>query len=176
MPNNEIAIRPVRLTDAPALADVYRPYVLESSVSFELDPPTADEFAERIERTTATHPWFVATADDVAIGYAYGCTHRARAAYRFSVETSVYLSSAFHRQGIAGRLYATLFEELRARNFCQAYAGITLPNEASVAFHQQFGFAPIGVFPSIGFKFDQWHDVAWFHRPLSGENKPNEDG
>lgn len=161
-----LVIRTVRLSDAAAIAEIYRPYVTETAISFELTPPSAAEFSARIEQMSQDYPWFVATVNDLSVGYAYACSHRARAAYRFSVETSVYLDSRYHRRGIARRLYDTLFAELSARKFCHAYAGITLPNEASERFHRQSGFVPIGVFPSIGFKFDQWHDVGWFHRPV----------
>ena len=165
--NEPCVIRPVRLADAEALVGIYRPFVAETAVSFETEPPTVAEFSTRIERTTADYPWLVATLNEAPIGYAYGCSHRARAAYRFSVETSVYVDPNHHRRGVAGKLYQGLFEELIERGFCNAYAGVTLPNEASVGFHRRSGFVPIGVFPAVGFKFNRWHDVAWFYRPLS---------
>lgn len=165
--NEDLLIRPVRIADAAAIAEIYWPFVTETAISFEIDPPTANEFAERIERTTSDYPWLVAAIEGMPVGYAYATAHRARAAYRFSVETSVYVDSRYHRRGIARQLYDALFAELVTRQFCNAYAGITLPNEASQQFHLEFGFRSIGVFPNVGFKFERWHDVAWFHRPCS---------
>src|SRR5262249_19815665 len=101
------------------------------------------------------------------VGYAYGSPHRTRAAYRWSVETSAYVHDAFRRRGLGKQLYAELFVELERKGFRNAYAGITMPNEASVALHSSVGFESIGVFRSVGWKFGAWRDVAWMQRQIS---------
>lgn len=159
-------IRSATLADAPALLDIYRPFVEYLAVSFETEVPSVDEFTARIEKSLKGWAWLVAEVDGCIAGYAYGSQHRERAAYRWSVETSVYLHPDFRRQGIAQSLYSRLFDELAEMGYCNAYAGITLPNDASVLFHQSMGFEWIGVFKRAGWKFGQWHDVAWMQRML----------
>ncbi|HZF14110.1 MAG TPA: arsinothricin resistance N-acetyltransferase ArsN1 family B [Thermoanaerobaculia bacterium] len=159
-------IRKATEADAPALLAIYRPYVLETAVSFEMVPPTVEEFAARIAKVLPVWQWLVAERAGRCIGYAYGSRHRERPGYRWSVEVSAYVRPGHQRQGIGRTLYLQLFEELTDKGFCHAYAGIALPNEASLALHQAVGFRPIGVFPAVGRKFGRWHDVAWFHRAL----------
>jgi len=160
------AIRDATVADAAALLDVYAPLVHHTAVSFEIDPPTVADFAGRIERAVARHAWLVAEIGGRAVGYAYGGEHRVRAAYRHAVETSVYLDAAHHGRGIGTQLYGALLPRLAARGYCNAYAGITLPNVPSVRLHESVGFEPIGVFPRVGWKFDAWHDVGWWHLAL----------
>lgn len=159
-------IRPATLDDAERLVEIYRPAIEDSSISFELVVPSVSEFRGRIADVQAKWVWLVAEVDGEIAGYAYGGEHRAREAYQLSVETSAYVDQRFWRRGVAGSLYKEVLEQLTALGFANAYAGITLPNEASVGFHRSLGFEPIGVFPKVGRKFDQWHDVAWLHRPL----------
>ncbi|HSS49761.1 MAG TPA: arsinothricin resistance N-acetyltransferase ArsN1 family B [Thermoanaerobaculia bacterium] len=161
-----IRIRSATEADAPALLAIYRPFVEQTSVSFELVPPTVEEFAARIRKSLAGWEWLVAERDGQILGYAYGSMHRERPAYRWSVEVSAYVDPNHHRQGIGRALYLRLFEILTDKGFCNAYAGITLPNDGSVALHRSVGFEPIGVFKAIGRKYGKWHDVAWFQRPL----------
>ena len=152
-------IRSATPDDAPALLDVYRPFVEDTAVSFETQTPGVEEFAARIEKALKGWAWLVTEIDGQIAGYAYGSSHRERAAYRWSVETSVYLHPDFRRRGIARLLYAQLFDVLAEKGYCNAYAGITLPNDASIRFHQSMGFEWIGVFKRAGWKFGQWHDV-----------------
>jgi phosphinothricin acetyltransferase len=161
-----LILRPATGADAAALLDIYRPYVEATAVSFETVVPSIDEFAARIARVTAGWQWLVAEEDGRCVGYAYGASHRERAAYRWSVEVSAYVLPAHHRRGIGRALYLKLFEDLRRQGFCNAYAGITLPNEGSVALHHSVGFEFIGIFKAVGRKFDRWHDVAWYQREL----------
>lgn len=161
-----IRIRQATCADAAALRAIYRPYVESTAVSFEIELPEVEAFSRRIASALETWDWLVAELDGAPVGYAYGSAHRPREAYRFSVETSAYVHGDFHRRGIARALYTPLLATLAARGFANAYAGITLPNEASVGFHRSLGFEPVGVFPRVGRKFDRWHDVAWYHRPL----------
>ena len=165
----QFSIRPAKLTDAMALREIYRPYVETTAVSFEVRMPSVEGFSQRIESALASWSWLVAEREGKTLGYAYGSAHRPREAYRYSVETSAYIKERYQRHGIARALYTHLFTELDRQGLKNAYAGITLPNEASVGFHSSLGFKPIGVFPRVGRKFDRWHDVAWMHRALNVE-------
>ena len=165
-------IRIAKPQDASAIADIYAPFVTDSIISFETDPPTAAEMAQRIEKTLRYHPWLVAVGDGQILGYAYGGAFRTRAAYRWSCEVSAYVSGSAQRLGIGKALYARLLQVLREQNFATALAGITLPNAPSVAFHESFGFEPVGIFRGVGQKFDAWHDVGWYGMAL-GEFGPS---
>jgi L-amino acid N-acyltransferase YncA len=162
-------IRPVsRVRDAPAIAAIYGAFVRDTVISFETTPPTPDEFAARIERIQKTHPWLIAEdTDGRVVGFAYGCPHHDRAAYRWAANVSIYIDPASHRRGIGKALYAALFDMLRAQGLLIACAGITLPNDASVAIHESFGFVPVGVYRQIGYKFGAWRDVGWWQLELA---------
>lgn len=160
-------IRTAVAADAAVLREIYRPYVERTAVSFELEVPSIEEFQRRIAVAVEGWSWLVAKVDGRQVGYAYASAHRAREAYRTSVETSAYVHEDYQRQGIGRALYTQLLKELSERGFGSAYAAITLPNEASVGFHESLGFESIGVFPRVGRKFGVWHDVAWFYRPLN---------
>lgn len=159
-------IRPALTADAPTLLAIYQPFVEATAVSFEMVPPTIQEFTARIEKARSHWQWLVAETAGRPIGYAYASSHRERAAYRWSVEVSAYVAPEYQRQGIGRALYRRLFEDLAEKGFCNAYAGISLPNDASVALHRSVGFEHIGVFKAVGRKFGRWHDVAWFQRTL----------
>jgi L-amino acid N-acyltransferase YncA len=152
--------------DGPALAEIYRPAVADNATSFELDPPDGGEMARRAAKCMERTPWLVYEREGSVLGYAYAGTHRERAAYQWSVEVSAYVHHDFHKQGIARALYASLFAALVLQGFRNAYAGVTLPNDASVKLHTAVGFTPVGVYRGIGYKFGAWHDVAWFARAL----------
>ncbi len=154
-------IRLAELSDAPALQAIYAPYVTDTTISFEVEVPSVATMRERIAKTLDFHPWLVYEQDDAVIGYAYAGKHRDRAAYQWSTDVSVYVSPAHQRQGIGRTLYTELFALLRQQGFCNAFAGITLPNEASVGVHSALGFTMIGVYPQVGYKFGQWHDTGW---------------
>ena len=161
-----MVIRPATPNDAAAIQAIYAPFCLETAVSFEEVPPTVAEMAHRIALLSESHAWLVAVEDGAVIGYAYGSPHRPRAGYRYSAEVTVYLSEGHRGRGIGRSLYEALFKELTEKGFCRAYAGITQPNEASERLHEAVGFTRIGVFHEVGFKCGQWHDVAWYERPL----------
>ncbi|MEM8982131.1 MAG: arsinothricin resistance N-acetyltransferase ArsN1 family B [Pseudomonadota bacterium] len=160
-------IRRATTADAPALLAIYTPFVEDSTVSFELTAPTVEEFAGRIEQSLSTHEWLVMTDGERYCGYAYSTPHRAREAYRFSVETSVYVATDYRGNGIGKQLYYALFESLHALGYKSAYAGITMPNPASIALHSAVGFKKVGVYSDVGFKFGQWHDVSWWQRHVA---------
>jgi len=159
-----------------ACAAIYAPHVEAGPTSFEERAPSADEVAERIERTQITHRWLVAETGGVVTGFAYACPHRSRAAYRWSVDVSVYVDADRQGEGHGRRLYQTLFAELRERGFRVACAGIALPNEASVAHHEKLDFEPVGVYRGIGWKAGAWRDVGWWQLELStsAEDPPAE--
>ena len=166
-------IRPAERRDAAAIAAIYAHYVATSAATFETESPGVAEMERRIG---AAKLWLVAERDGDVAGFAYGGTHRSRAAYRWTVETSVYVARAHARQGIGLELYATLLPALEARGYRNAVAGITLPNPASVALHEAAGFVRAGVFRRIGYKAGAWWDVGWWQCPLGdpGDGPPAE--
>lgn len=166
-------VRAARPGDAAAIAAVYAPYVSASAVSFETDAPDADALLARMEAGGGLYPWLVGEAEDgTLIGYAYAARFRERPAYRFAVETSVYLRSGAGGRGAGRRLYEPLLAILEAQGFTQAIAAITLPNEASVRLHERLGFAPAGAYRRVGWKLGAWHDVGLWQRPLAPAGSP----
>ena len=159
-------VRFVRLTDAPAIAGIYAPYVLETPISFETHPPTAAEMRRRIEHYTATHPWLVYEDDARILGYAYATRHHERAAYDWSCEVSVYVDRSTHRRGIGRALYRSLFEALRRLGYYTVLAGVTEPNPASIGLHESMGFRRTGVHRNVGYKDGRWWDVAYLEMSL----------
>jgi L-amino acid N-acyltransferase YncA len=158
--------------DAVACAAIYAPYVDETAITFESEPPRVSEMAERIAGARRTHAWVVLESGEGVIGYAYGGTFMARAAYRWSCEVSIYIERGRRRTGGGRVLYEALFARLVERGFRTAVAGMTLPNDASVGFHRAMGFESVGTFRRIGFKHGAWHDVAWVQRVLAGGPDP----
>lgn len=161
-------IRAATPEDAALIAGIYAPYVTDTSVSFETEPPGPEEIRARIEAGNGTHPWLAAEDESgMFAGYAYACPFRARRAYRFTVETSIYLRPEAHGRGLGRLLYAPLFELLEAQGFTQAIAAIALPNEASVKLHERFGFRHSGTYWRVGQKFGRWWDVGLWQRALA---------
>lgn len=163
------SIRDARAADAASLLSIYRPFVTDTTVSFEEEPPDVAEFERRIASAQSKWAWLVAERDGEILGYAYGSSYRPRAAYRFSVETSAYVDARHRGQGIGRALYERLFDVLGGKGYCTAYAGIALPNDASIALHKAVGFTAIGVFRRAGFKFGAWRDVSWWERTIRDE-------
>jgi phosphinothricin acetyltransferase len=163
--------------DAAACAAIYEPYVRTSAISFEDRPPSPEQLAERIERCQSSHQWLVAEDDDQVVGYAYACPHRERSAYRWAAEVSVYIDPEHHRRGYGRALYGDLLPRLGAQGFHVALAGVTLPNDASVALHESLGFTPVGVYRRIGYKLGSWWDVGWWQLSLRdpGRDAPRAD-
>jgi phosphinothricin acetyltransferase len=170
-------VRDARATaDAAACAAIYAPYVTGTVVTFETEPPSADEMAARIETASSSYAWFVLEQQGRVVGYAYGGRFHARPAYRWAAEVSVYLEPGRRRTGGGRALYEALLARLRERGFRIAIAGMTLPNEASVGLHEALGFQSVGTYRRIGYKLGAWHDVAWMQRRLlddgDGEEPP----
>jgi L-amino acid N-acyltransferase YncA len=169
-------IRPATLDDAAAIAQIYAPYVADTPISFETEVVSAAQIAERMQAFDGLYPWFVAAeAGDAVIGYAYGTQFRTRAAYRFAVETTIYLEPSAQGRGLGTSLYRTLLDQLIRQGFSQAIAGITLPNEASVRLHERVGFRLVGVYKDVGYKLGRWHDVGRYQCPLADPRVPPEE-
>jgi L-amino acid N-acyltransferase YncA len=154
------------IDDAPAIAAIYAPYVRDSIVSFETDPPGAAEIAARVDRIGRQYPWLTASAGGRIVGYAYACENRSRLAYRWSVDAAVYVDPSAQGRGVGRALYQRLFELLRAQGYVNAFAGIALPNAASVKLHEAMRFTLIGVYRNVGYKLGAWRDVGWWQLAL----------
>ncbi len=165
MPAEAVTVRAATVADAPAIQSIYAPFVLDSYTSFEEVAPDAAEVASHMLARPRL-PWLVAEVDGQVAGFTYASPHRQRPGYRWSAEVSVYLDPAYHRRGIARALYERLISELTRLGYVSIFAGIALPNEASVGLHEAVGFEPLGVFSHIGFKNGAWHDVGWWQRTL----------
>src|SRR5215208_5556881 len=133
-------IRKATSADAAACLAIYRPFVEATAVSFEAVVPTVEEFASRIEKSLSVWTWLIAVKDGRCSGYAYGHSHRERAAYQWSVEVTIYVDSNYRRQGIGRQLYERLFTDLASLGYCNVYAGVTQPNESSMFLHRSVGF------------------------------------
>jgi L-amino acid N-acyltransferase YncA len=160
------AIRLAMPADGARLAQIYSPAVVGSGISFELEPPDGAEMARRVSYVTARTPWLVCEHRGVVAGYAYASPHRDRAAYQWSVEVSAYVGAEHHRAGVARALYTSLLAALAVQGFHNAYAGVALPNDASLAFHLAMGFTPVGTYRQVGYKLGRWRDVSWFERTI----------
>ena len=154
---------------AARCADIYAPYVRDTAISFEAEPPTAEEMAARITEAQRRHAWLVLEDDGVVTGYAYGGPFMARAAYQWSATVSVYLEPGRRRTGAGRALYTALFDRLAERGVRTVLAGIALPNEASAGLHRAVGFEPAGTYRRVGWKHGRWHDVAWYQRDLTDD-------
>lgn len=165
--------------DAAACAAIYAPFVRHTPVSFEERPPDTRELARRMREIAQRYPWLVADADGVVAGFAYASRHRERAAYRWAADVTVYVGDGHRRQGVGSALYRALLALLGRQGLRMACAGITLPNQASVALHESLGFEPVGVYRRIGWKLGAWHDVGWWQlelAPAVREDPPPEPG
>jgi len=155
-------IRSATLSDAQALAEIYNPYVRDTTITFEAEPVTAAEMAGRIAKVTEAYPWLVWDEGGQILGYAYSSVWRARAAYRYSTETAIYLSMERRGQGVGTSLYQALLDELRQRGFHSVLGCLALPNEPSVRLHEKLGFQKVGHMREAGRKFDAWVDVGFW--------------
>lgn len=168
-------VRVATVADAEAMHAIYAPIVASTAISFELDVPSVDEMRRRIEDTLMRLPWLVSEDEMGAVdGYAYASRHRERAAYQWSVDVSAYVRGDRRGRGVGKSLYTALFERLFALGYCQAFAGIALPNPASVALHEAMGFEALGVYRDVGYKLGAWHDVGWWQRTLQTPKTPTE--
>jgi L-amino acid N-acyltransferase YncA len=165
-------VRRANVDDAVACQAIYAPYVRDTVVSLEIDPPSVPEIRDRMERSLETHDWLVLEDDTGVHGYAYGSGYRSRAAYRWACEVSVYVETGRRRTGAGRMLYEALFPRLVDRGYLTALAGMTLPNDASDGLHRSLGFETVGTWSRVGWKFGAWHDVLWMQRRLAEGSAP----
>jgi phosphinothricin acetyltransferase len=162
--------------DAAAVHAIYAPIVAGTHISFEVEVPGIDEIRRRIATIGGRWPWVVAPAGGGLLGYAYACQHRERAAYQWAVDFAVYVGESARGRGVGRALYAALARTCVVLGYCNAYAGIALPNAASVRLHEAVGFRPVGVYERVGCKAGAWHDVGWWQlelqRKLDGNAPP----
>lgn len=163
--DGSVIIRAATCADAEAICAIYRPIVNSTAISFEELAPDAAEITRRMLAHPRL-PWLVADDAGRVVGYAYAARHRQRAAYRWSADSSVYLDPEHRSRGLGRLLYERLIAEVCELGYVSLFAGIALPNAASVALHEKVGFAALGVFRHVGYKYGCWYDVGWWQRSL----------
>ncbi len=157
-------IRPVKLEDAAQIAEIYNYYIKNTHVTFETEPLTGAEMQERIAETTVKYPYLVAEEDGEVCGYAYAAQFKLRQAYQYAAEVSIYVKNSTKQKGVGSRLYERLFEELAETSVHTIVAGISLPNDASVSFHEKLGFVKTARFREVGYKLGRWIDVGYWQK------------
>ena len=161
-------IRSAKPSDAQAISSIYNYYVANTVVTFEEEPTSSDDMRARINDVkNAELPWLVYEQDQMVVGFAYASKWKTRSAYRYSVEVTVYLANEVTARGIGSQLYTELFKQLRAKSVRVVLGGISLPNEASIALHEKFDMKKVAHFEKVGYKFDEWVDVAYWQGTLS---------
>ena len=170
--NEKIALRIAKPEDGPVLAEIYKPYVTDTSITFDYEPVSGEEFSKRIENTLKRYPYLVAEQNGEVIGYAYASAFKGRAAYDWSVETSIYVRMDRHGQGVGKALYTALEQALAAQRVLNVNACITYPNPGSVAFHEKFGYTMAAHFHQCGYKLGKWYDVIWMEKMLGEHDDP----
>lgn len=165
-------IRLATLNDAPALLKIYTPYVEQTAITFEYSVPTLEEFTSRLAGILPKYPYLVAEDNNEILGYAYASAFKARAAYAWSVETSIYVKMGIHKQGIGTALYEALEKQLSRQNVCNLCACIAYPNPPSIAFHEHFGYKTVAHFTRSGYKQNAWYDMIWMEKELCPHTIP----
>ncbi len=176
---NDICIRTATTADAPALLDIYAPYVRTTAISFEYEVPSLGEFEGRISNTLSRYPWIVAEIKGTVLGYAYASAFHPRKAYQWCAEASIYVAQNERGRGLGAMLYSALEERLKKQNILLLYACIARPPKedehltlASIRFHTCMGFHTVGEFPRCGFKFGRWYDMVWMEKRLAEPADP----
>lgn len=159
-------VRTATLTDAAAIADIYNYYIVNTTVTFEEEPVTVEDMQARMTEVLEKYPWLVYEQDGRVIGYAYAGAWKSRCAYRYSVESSVYLQHGLSRKGIGSALYSELLMRLKDLKLHGVIGGMALPNDECIALHKKFGFVQVAHFKEVGYKFNQWIDVAYWEKIL----------
>lgn len=165
-------IRAATLQDAPRLLEIYAPYVEHTAITFEYSVPTLTEFTARMENILEKYPYLVAEENGVILGYTYASAFKTRAAYAWSVETSIYVKNGVLRQGIGHALYKELEQILQQQHICNLCACIAYPNPESVAFHEKFGYRTVAHFHASGYKNGSWYDMIWMEKELHAHTTP----
>ena len=159
-------IRFVTFNDIPRILEIYTPYITDTTISFEYEPPSLEEFTARVQTTSSKYPYLVYERDSVILGFAYGSPYQERIAYNFDADLSVYLAPEAQKGGIGRKLYTCLLDLLQKQGFYNVYACITATNQRSIDFHKSLGFRDLGAHPRAGYKFDQWLDIVWMDKQL----------
>jgi len=167
-------IRLARAADAGAMLAIYAPYVRDTAISFETEPPSEEEFRQRVRSTLEVGPWLLCEERGRVLGYAYAGRFHPRRAYQWTVEVTAYVLAEHHRKGVALGLYTALLACLALQGFRSAVGVIALPNPASVGLHERVGFAPAGVLRAVGYKHERWHGVGWWQRALGAQDQSPE--
>lgn len=167
-----LTIRPARADDATEIAAIYAPFVTDSVISLEFEAPTATMMAHRIAETMRAYPWLVAEDEGRIAGYVYASQHRTRAGYQWSADVTAYMADGYRGRGLGRALYGRLFEILRLQGYRSLYAGITMPNEASVALHAAMGMEPVGIYRNVAFKLGMWRDTVWMGLSFDDDGPP----
>lgn len=162
-----VKIRIASGSDAEGILAIYSPFILYSAASFETRVPDLEEFKKRIDHYLQKYPWLVCTINGLIAGYVYASNYRDREAYQWSCECSVYVHEQYRGRGIGKELYAVLFSILQKQGFRTVYAGITLPNDASIKVHEKFGFKLLAVYENVGYKLGGWKSVGWWRLQLN---------
>lgn len=168
----QMTIRPIEISDAEKVLEIYRPFIENTNITFEYTVPNLNEWKERIYTVSKQFPWLVADLDGEILGYAYAAKHRDRIAYSWCCEASVYLSDKAQGKGLAKILYEKLFEILKIQGYINVYAILTSPNPKSEKFHENFGFNNVGRFYKAGFKLGEWHNTRWMQLHLNEHEIP----
>ena len=155
-------IRPVNLNDVEELLEIYNYYVINSIITFDIEPLTLEIFKEKVERISKIYPFIVFEENNEILGYAYGSQWRSKPAYNHAVESTVYIKHNTQGKQIGTKLYAELLKQLKQQNFHTVIGGLTLPNDASVRLHKKFGFKEVAHFKQVGYKFNKWLDVGFW--------------
>ena len=163
-------LRDATIQDIPAILDIYRPYILNTAITFEYDVPTLAQFEDRFRAITREFPWLVWEENGEILGYAYGSRAFERAAYGWDADLSIYLRQSRSGRGIGRALYETLEQRLAAQGYYVLYALVTSANAGSCAFHEAMGYREAVRLPACGFKFGQWYDVIWYEKRLKTGN------
>ncbi len=161
------SIRIATANDAEGILNIYGPYILNTSFTFETELPSVAAFADRINEYLKNWPWLVCEIDGVIAGYAYSGKHRERTAYQWCVESSIYIHDDFQKAGIGKALYAALIDILKRQGFRNVYAVINLPNDKSVAFHESLGFKYFATYERVGYKLGKWKNVGWWQLSIN---------
>ena len=168
-------VRSVRFEDAYSILEIYAPYVSDTSITFEIDVPSIKEMQKRVKNISSVFPWFVYEEGNEIKGYAYATKHRERAAYRWSVDFTVYVRMDSQHRGIGKTLFSKLIESVSVLGYYNAFGVITIPNDKSIALHESFGFINAGIKKNCGYKLGKWHDVGvWQLKLRDAEGEPAE--
>lgn len=166
-----INFRFATVEDAGKILEIYKPYVENTTITFEYDVPALEEFKNRIKNILTDYPYIVCEYENKILGYAYAHKVWMRAAYQWDAELSVYINKRYMGNGLGTKLYKILIEILKLQNVVNVYGCVTYPNEKSDRLHESFGFKRVGIFENAGYKFGKWIGVTWFHKAISEYKK-----